>query len=310
MGDLIHLIEYISVDVLLIGVVFSLFLVLSWSMLNHWQEGVCRGISKALDYIGEPKQRSWLYLAVLVVLASQLGTVLVRLSDEVLDSDAITAFIFLYVPAIGDISDRNEWGKNWKEEDLLKLQVIRDGLHRADFAPAIKGLLRRHLPPPEGFCFPPRDEDDCAKGFFQHANAVVIGDRGSDAQRDELRHEKYIVYLLSVLFVGIWILILPIFFVLLPVAFCQLVFECYTELKATQRPRSMTRIWGISKRLVTAIFVFFLLWCAEGFILRLWTEQSVRYNRRLLHAYVNIAGYGDPAMGIENGETQDERPEE
>ena len=41
-----------------------------------------------------------------------------------------------------------------------------------------------------------------------------------------------------------------------------------------------------------------ILWILEGITLRLWTEQSTRYNRRLVHSYISIASYGDPAMDI------------
>ena len=92
-----------------------------------------------------------------VVVASQIGTILVRLSDEILDSEkAISSRCFLYVPAIGDICKLNSWfgeEEGWQEEDLLKLDVLEDTFKRSDFSLEIKDLLERHLPPPGGFLF-------------------------------------------------------------------------------------------------------------------------------------------------------------
>lgn len=295
MTELVHLLEYISIDVVLIGLVFSVFLMLSHSIWKHRHLGVGPAVSEGLDgmrrFAEEPRV-SWVHPVAMVVLASQIGTVLVRLSDEILDSNAaIEAPIFLYVPEIGNISEWSSWfADEWEEEDELKLRVIEDGLERADFSAEVKGLLRRHLPPPEGSCFPPKGTDDCAKGFFQHANAVVLSDRGGDEQREELRREKYTVYLLSVLFVGTWIVVLA------TLAGPMLVAVCSSR-------AGILKAWtGHGIRALAPLGKVFLalllLWVAEGFILRLWTEQSVRYNRRLLHAYVEIASYGDAAMDI------------
>ena len=138
--------------------------------------------------------------------------------------------------------------------------------------------------PQGGSCFESNDKDDCAKGFFQHANAVVMGDRGYEDQREELRHEKYTVNLLSSVFVGTWLLIgatvLGPFF--------------YAGWKLLTCHRNKARLL----QLFHAVLFIFLMWIAEGFTLRLWTEQSIRYNRRLVHAYIAIASYGDPAMSI------------
>lgn len=231
MQELVPLLEYISIDVVLIGLVFSLFLALSWSVWANRHLGACHGAKAGLRLISAfartaPKT-SWTYPVMLLVVSSQVGTVLVRLSDEILDSDVITNPLFLYVPKIGDLDKPTHWlTGEWKEEDLLKVEVLNDALTRADFSPQIKTLLKRHLPYPHGHCSKTKDEDDCAKGFFQHANAVVRSDRGSDAQREDLRRQQYIVYLLSVIFVGTWLLLLTMLVGPFWVVGCRLCRRC------------------------------------------------------------------------------------
>lgn len=292
MAELAHVIEYLSVDVVLIGLIFSLFLALSCSIWRCRSSSVCEGLSEGFKGVRRfvRRQNSRVYTVVFVVVASQIGTILVRLSDEVLDSQkAINSRCFLYVPAFGDICRLESWigeEERWQEEDLLKLEVLKDTFKRSDFTPEIMNLLERHLPHPEGSCFESNDKEDCAKGFFQHAHAVVMGERGYEDQREELRHEKYTVKLLSSVFVGSWLLLGatvfgPLFFAGRKLLSCH---------------RNKARL----VQLFHAVVFIFLVWTAEGFTLRLWTEQSIRYNRRLVHAYIAIASFGDPAMDIPN----------
>ena len=117
---------------------------------------------------------------------------------------------------------------------------------------------------------------------------------GAMNQREQLRREKYTVYLLSVMFVGTWILLLATLVGPVPIGAWRVGSSLWTGAGA---PR---KAWVFVGQALVALI---LLWIAEGFILRLWTEQSVRYNRRLVHAYVYIAGYGDGAMDIAGNES-------
>ena len=289
MAELAHIIEFISIDVVFIGLVVSLIGVLTVGIWKCRRDGVFQGLlegSRIAKCLLESKdKKSLIVLAIGLVLASQLGIVFERLADEILDSqEVIESGLFLYFPEFDKIY-RGKLSGKWKEEDLLKLAAIKDAFKRADFAPKIKELLSRHLPPKDGSCCKPKDKkDDCAKGFFQHANAVVIGEHGSESQRDELRHEKYIVRLLSVSFVGTWILIIAIFF-------GPFVSAGYSAIWSQHCKEGLLRLRA-------AVVFLLLFWVVEGAILRLWTEQSIRHNRRLVHAYIAIASYGDPAMDI------------
>ena len=285
MAEFAHLIESLSMEVVLIGLVVSLFVLLAHVVWNCRDRGVRQALSEDLETVkrwSENGKLFWLVLAAVLVIASQLGTIFVVVSDEVLDSKKlIESRLFLYVPPFGKTLQWDSYCKKWKEEDQLKLDVLKDASERAEFAREIKVVLKRHLPEDKGGRCSNCDEDDCAKGFFQHANAVVIGDHGGDGPRDELRHEKHVVRLLSIIFVGIWLL----FFVALLGPFVTAVWDMLKK----------RRHW---KALVRAVVFLAILWILEGMTLRLWTEQSKRYNRRLVHFYVAIASYGDPAMNI------------
>ena len=121
-------------------------------------------------------------------------------------------------------------------------------------------------------------------GFFQHANAVIAGGRGGGEQREALRHEKHAVQLLSVVFVGIWI---AIFVTAAP--FAVSVRNLFVD-----RSNVANNLLALGQ---VVAFVL-LLWFAEGVMLRLWTEQTQGYYRRVVHSYVAIASYGDPAMDV------------
>ena len=161
------------------------------------------------------------------------------------------------------------------------MKALKDASVRADFVQAIQVLLRRHIPIEKtGSC---AKGDDCSKGFFQHANAVVMGHRANDGHRDELRHEKHVVRLLSVIFVGTWVLLLTTLVGLV----------CSVGLTVLNKKKKRHHA------LIRTVLLLLLLWILEGLTLRLWTEQSIRYNRRLIHAYISIASHGDPAMDME-----------
>ena len=210
MAELAHLLESLGIEVVLIGLVVLLFLALARVIWKSRHCSVSQGLLEDRETVKplfEKGKLFWVVLAAALVVASQLGTIFVLISDEVLDSNKlIKCPLFLYVPALSDIVGLNFSGK-WDEEDQLKLIVLEDESERTDFTPKIKCVLKSHLPQEKGGRCPNDIKYDCAKGFFQHANAVVISNRGGDIQRDELRHEKHVVRLLAVIFVGIWILI-------------------------------------------------------------------------------------------------------
>ena len=61
MGELAHVIEFLSVDVVLIGLIFSLFLALSWSIWRCRSSSVCQGISEGVKCVQRfiRKTKSW-----------------------------------------------------------------------------------------------------------------------------------------------------------------------------------------------------------------------------------------------------------
>ena len=295
MAEVLHVVEFLSVDIVLFGLIVLLVLTLSVGLMRHRRCNIGQGLLKSINEVVGFGNGKRLVVVVGVLFASQLGIIFVQLSDEILDSqDVISSRLFLYVPRLDDMFKKEDWYKRWDEEDKLKQKVLKQEFSRADFAPQVKQLLARHLPPnKDGFCrmenidrcCEPEKKYDCAKGLFQHANAVVIGNRGDDNQREALRHEDYAVQLLSVIFVGTWILIVATFF-------GPVVFAVGAACKQSVCRSAMIRKLG------WAVMFLVVLWFVEGAFLRLWTEQSIRYNRKLLHAYIAIASYGDPAMDI------------
>ena len=292
MAEIAYLIESLSIGVVLIGFVVLLFLVLSIEVWRHRRSSISADFLKALgedvkSVISslEGRRYSWVPVAGALILASQLGTMFVRISDEILDSEELIACeLFFYVPEFREIFNCKFGGflNDWKDEDELRLIALQQALRRTDFSPEITATLERHITPSGGDFPCVREKNELVKGFFQHANAVVIGRHGSAGQLDELRHDRHAIQLFSVIFVGTWMLLLA--------TLCGPVISssvAFLKGHGTYRP------------LCKALLFLLILWILEGLTLRLWTEQSRGGNRRLIHSYVTIASYGDPAMGIE-----------
>lgn len=291
MAEIAHLIESLSIGVVLIGFVVLSFLALS---IEAWRHRRCqfdthlmqvlgRDFRSVISWLGGEKY-SWVIVAGALILASQLGTIFVRISDEILDSEELIASeLFFYVPEFREIFNCKFGGflNDWKDEDELRLIALKQVSRRTHFSPEVNDVMERHLPPYGGnFASAPK-HDDSVKGFFLHANAVVISERGSAGQRDELRHDRHAVQLFSVIFVATWMLLLA--------TLCGPVLSASVKALKGQ---------GAYRSLYRAVLFLLLLWIFEGLILRLWTEQSRGSNRRLIHSYVTIASHGDPAMGI------------
>ena len=163
MTELVHLIEYVSTDVVLIGLVFSLFLALSKNIWEHRRLGVAQGVSNGLGRIvdfAEDRETSWVYLVGIVVVASQAGTILVRLSDEILDSDdAIRLPIFLYVPEIGDFGQLESWrDEDWDEEDAAQTAGTRGRPEANRLFIGLEGASETSLAAARGLLLPAQGE--------------------------------------------------------------------------------------------------------------------------------------------------------
>ena len=218
MAEFAHLIESLSIGVGLIGFVVLLFLLLSievWrhrhcSIGTHFLKALGNDIKRVISWL-EGKRFSWVPVAAALILASQLGTMFVRISDEILDSEELIACeIFFYVPEFREIFNCKFGGflNDWKDEDELRMIALQQVVNRTNFSSKITAALERHITPYDGDFPSARKNAELVKGFFHHANAVVIGTRGSAGQLDELRRDRHAIQLFSVIFVGTWMLLL------------------------------------------------------------------------------------------------------
>ena len=326
MKDFVQLVEFVSIDIALIGFLVLYILALAVESYRHsswsiWRTNVVilerlqnwRRNGKNSDH---EKAGSYLIVIGLVLVASALGTIFSVIADEVLDSPKIESEVYFYVPELKDWDELKNWGipiittygdrDKWKEEDTIKVDVLFKVNRRKQLKNTkLDAVFRRHLPcgkesspdkctPGEWQKLKSNGEtvcgdtfwDDCPKGLFQHASAFVT-EKASGATKNRVRRERYAVELLSVVFVGIWIVLLAKVFGL----FKGSLRERWFWFKGIGWPRR-------GKVMLTFILTVLGLWIAEGVAIRLWTEQLKGYDHTLLSSYATVASFGDPAMGI------------
>lgn len=242
-------------------------------------------------------------MVAMLALAAMTGRLFTLVGDEILDADFIESWVFLYVPNLDDWGEKE---KEWDNEDKLKRKALEDALEWSRFNARAHYLLARHVDEQrqpqaaepkqhragkegsEGGNEAPiacahESRTDCARAFFQHAQAV-IRQRGGDYTRGLIARETSIAEFLSVVFVSIWGLILVALFG--PFA--------KSAMHLVKKPSSATGAAFVAN----AAFIAWL-WIAQGVGLRLWTEQTKSLDRKIIYSYIAVTEGKDPAMYLD-----------
>jgi hypothetical protein len=303
MKDTSQLIELIGFDILFMGLITALTFSLARSLVftppwNAWN-GAKDG---ARRFLGHVSSKPFVTLIALVFCAAGVGHVLTVLSDELLDGGTlISKRGFPYIPPLDDLEPKR-WGGHWMEEDLLKAQALEDVESRLNGADHIQDVLRQRLAKyPEGLdvrsirdLTPEELEEvqlDDVKGFFQHVKATVEA-RGNERVLADLRRGLTSLKLLSTFFFDALVLLVAF---LVGLARWLGSRRGAGERAPTVRVDRKERL----RRFALSLWWGMLLWLCVGGTLRLWTEHTVSWHKRLLHAYVVIAADGDPVVGIQ-----------
>lgn len=299
MSEIVRIVEQIGIDIVLTGVFVLATFFFGWSIgrATTVLEGITTvtgDIPKAAQHLcsmltiaPSGDRRPWMSIVAgvgILALAAMTGRVFTLIGDEVLDSDLIAEPVFLYVPPLGELRKR-EWDNEseWDDEDTIKRQTLKDAREWSRFVSPIHDVLGRHVDQSEVKSSCGDSRNDCARGFFQHANAI-IRERASDETRGMLSREASIAEFLSVVFVSVWVLFFATLFGPVRKSLMPLIVQ-----------PGKKELWG---KLAKNITFLAWLWIAEGIALRLWTEQTTLLDRRVIYSYLAIASEGDPAMGV------------
>ncbi len=293
MREVLPLFEQVGFDVVFVGLVmvFTFWLLrgLATNRLSRVFVGMKSGLDEFDEFLSTRKKAS---IAGFVIGAAGVGTVFNVIADEILDSDSVMSAGYVpYVPPADEFFSPDAWWTGrWDEEDLLKVQALKDVIERLDMKIEVKQALCRHLGRASEHC-PPADGqakhdtgDALTKGLFQHAFATIAA-RGSDRVNANLRWRVTSIKLLQVLFVSS-VLVLGTM-ILAPLS--RLIFGA-PQLGDQDSPPK--------RAFLRALVAIVAAWLVVGASVRLWTEFSLAHYKKTLHAYVYLLADGDEVLGI------------
>lgn len=306
MQDALQLLEHVGIEIVLTGVfvLMTLYVGRHIARARRFRRGIWMAkrrlgvsISAIFPEYGRPRMSGILAGIALLALAAMVGHLFTLVGDEVLDSKLVEDQpLFLYVPKFDDVFEFDSDDREWDSEDKIKRKTLEDALEWSRFDTQTRNILARHVDEDTqeearergwdgGRLAPPpcsrESRTDCARAFFQHAQAV-IRERGSGETRAMLSRHTSVAEFLSVVFVAIWMLALAT--VIGPVRrfLMQLVAGPWSK--------------ALPGKLVENLVIFAWLWIAQGIALRLWTEQTRFLDRKVIHSYLAITSGEDAAM--------------
>ena len=204
-------------------------------------------------------------------------------ADELLDGGFVSHFPAI-PPSIGDFAEYEKWREGWTErfleEDEIKIDEVSrlpNILNESELRIVSRHIPEIELPPVNGKGVEEkRSFEGHVKGLFQHADAAIFAS-GKHDLIEGIRVEDNALKIHRILLLGVLVTSVVSFFALGR----WLILE-----------RGSLTVLAVLREVTLAMAAIFMVFLS----IRMWTEQSKRLYKRVIHSYVAVALESDERM--------------